>query len=146
MPQRIFFAFVKRLQGRRGRTQHNNGAFARRLPARNGARVVTRLAVLLVGAFVFLVDDDGAHVRQRREQRAASTYYNARLARADKIPLVKALSLAHARMHNGNLVAEASAKTCDRLGRKRNLWHQNNGILPLFQNAFDNAQIHFRLA
>ena len=70
---------------------------------------------------MFLVDDDEPHVAQGREQRAAGAYDHARLAAADEVPLVVALALPHARMHDGHQVAEAAAEARHGLGRERYL-------------------------
>ena len=115
-------------------------------PGRHVARHVARRAVLLVGALVFLVDDDEPHVAQGREQRAAGAYDHARLAAADEVPLVVALALPHARMHDGHQVAEAAAEARHGLGRERYLGHEHAGRAPGRQSRLDGLQVHLGLA
>ena len=95
---------------------------------------------------MFLVDDDEPHVAQGREQRAAGAYDHARLAAADEVPLVVALALPHARMHDGHQVAEAATEARHGLGRERYLGHEHAGRAPGRQSRLDGLQVHLGLA
>ena len=103
--------------------------------------MIARGAVLFVRALVFLVDDDEAQVAKRREQGASRTDHHARRARPDEIPLVVTLALAHARVHDGNRVAETAAEAGNRLRGKRDLGHQNARRAALGKHKLDGLQI-----
>ena len=72
------------------------------------AGVVARVALLLVGGVVLLVDDDQPEALDRGEDRRARADGDPRLARAQAPPLVVALALATAR--------SAAARRCRRSG------------------------------
>ena len=67
-----------------------------RAPLGDAPRVVARVALVLVGRVVLLVDDDQAEPLDRREDRRARPDADARLARAQPRPLVVALARARA--------------------------------------------------
>ena len=95
---------------------------------------------------MLLVDDDEAHVGQRREQRAAGTDDDARLPAADEVPLVEALALAHARVHDGHRVAEAAAEAPHGLRRERDLGHEHARRAARRKRALDGLKVHLGLA
>jgi hypothetical protein len=76
------------LRPRRRRAEDERGAGRLRAPAGDLARVVARVALLLVGRVVLLVDDDQAEPVDRREHGRARPDADPRLARAEPVPLV----------------------------------------------------------
>ena len=95
---------------------------------------------------MLLVDNDEAEVRKRGEKSASRAHDHTRCARANEIPLVEALALAHARVHDGHRVAEATAKAPHRLRRERYLGHQHACRATGGKCCLDSLQIHLCLA
>ena len=145
-PAPTLLASIERLDGGRGRPHDEHAARASDHPARHVARIIARGGILLVGAFVFLVDHDEPDVRKRREQGASRPHHNARRAAFDEVPLVVALALAHARVHDRNHVAEATAEAAHRLRSERDLGHEHAGRAPLGKRLLDGAQVELRFA
>ena len=141
MPLQVLRRVVQALDGRRRRTQNDRRLRTTRHPNSDVTRMIARGAVLFVRALVFLVDDDEAQVAKRREQGASRTDHHACRARPDEIPLVVTLALAHARMHDGNRVAETAAEAGNRLRGKRDLRHQNARRATLGKHELDGLQI-----
>ena len=137
---------IERLNGRRGRAHNEHAARAPHHPTCHLARIVARGGILLVGSFVLLVDHDEPDVRKRREQGASRPHHNARRATTNEVPLVVALTLAHARVHDRDQIAEAAAKAAHRLRRERDLRHEHAGRAPLGERLLDGAQIKLSLA
>ena len=94
-------------------TQHG-ARVARRALGRDVAGVVARVALVLVGGVVLLVDDDEPEVGQRREDGRARPDADARLARAQARPLVVALAGRQRRVQDGDGVAEARRRSARR--------------------------------
>lgn len=95
---------------------------------------------------MLLVDDYEPHIGGRREQRAAGAHDDFGRAAFDEIPLIVALAVAHAGVHDGHRVAEAPAETGDGLGGEGDLRHEHDGAAPLGQRALDGLQVHLGLA
>ena len=146
MPGGVLRTGKERLDGRRGRTEHHGRTGAAGHPHGHVARVVARSAVLLVGALMLFVDDDEAHVAQRRKQRRARAHHHTRCSRANEVPLVEALTGAHARVHNGHGVAEAPAKARHCLRRERYLRHEHACRVPCSECCLDGLKIYLGLA
>ncbi len=84
-------------------------------------------------------------VRKWREQGASRPHHDARRAAFDEVPLVVALPLAHARVHDRDQIAEAAAEATHRLRRKRDLGHKHAGRAPLGKRLLDGAQVELVL-
>ena len=95
---------------------------------------------------MFLVDHDETDVRKWREQGASRPHHDARRAAFDEVPLVVALPLAHARVHDRDQIAEAAAEAAHRLRRKRDLGHEHAGRAPLGKRLLDGAQVELGFA
>ena len=80
------------LRARRRAAEHEHRPGLRGPHLGDRAGVVARVALVLVGALVLLVDDDQAEVAQRREHGRARTDAHARLAAAQALPFVVALA------------------------------------------------------
>ena len=101
----------------------------------DAARVVARVALVLVGRLVLLVDDHEAELRERREDGRARADGDPRLAAAQAQPLVVALALAELRVQHRDRVAEARLEARDRLRRERDLGHEHEHRLPAARAA-----------
>jgi hypothetical protein len=117
---------VEGLGPRRRRADHERRAAA----LGDVAGVVARVALVLVGGVVLLVDDDQAEVDDRREHRRARAHADARLAAAQALPLVVALALGELGVQHRDRVAEALDEAADDLGRQRDLGHEDDRALP----------------
>ena len=91
---------------------------------------------------MLLVDDDQSDVFHRREQSAARTDHHARFAAFHEIPLIIALPPAHTRVHDRHRIAEATAKSRDRLRREGDLGNEHNGVASASKHALDRLQVH----
>ena len=95
---------------------------------------------------MLLVDDNETQPGHRREKSAARAHHYAGRTRADEIPLVIALALAHARMHDCDRIAETPAKTRNRLRSQGYLGDEHDGALAAGEGILDRLQIHLGLA
>jgi len=108
--------------------------------------VVARVALVLVGRVVLLVDDDQAEALDRGEHRRARAHAHARLAAAQAQPLVEALAVAERRVQDRDGVAEALDEARHDLRRQRDLGHQDDRPLPPLERRADGLQVHLGLA
>ena len=115
-------------------------------PLGDQPRVVARVALVLVGAVVLLVDDDEPEVGDRREDRAARPDADARLAGAQAAPLVVALPRAELGVQDRDGVAEARHEAVDHLRRQADLGHEDQHAAPLGQRLGGGAQVDLGLA
>ena len=92
--------------------------------------VVARVALVLVGRVVLLVDHDQPEVGDRREHGRARADGDPRLAGAQPPPLVVALALAERRVQQRHRVAEARLEARDGLRRERDLRHEHDHAAP----------------
>ena len=113
---------------------------------RDVARVVARVALVLVGRVVLLVDHDQAEVADRREDRRARADRDPRLAGAQAAPLVVALALAERRVQQRDRVAEARLEAPDGLRRERDLGHEHDHALAALERRGGRAQVDLGLA
>jgi len=74
---------------------------------------------------VLLVDDDEARVAERSEEGRAGTHHHVRLAPANEVPLVEALACGRREWSTATSSPIAAAKAPDRLGRERDLRHED---------------------
>ncbi len=110
------------------------------------ARVVARVALVLVGRVVLLVDDDQPEPLDRREHRRARADAHARLAAAQAQPLVEALAVAERRVQDRDGVAEALDEPRHDLRRQRDLGHEHDRALAALQRRTHGAQVDLGLA
>ena len=90
-------------------------------------RVVARVALVLVGGVVLLVDDDQAEVaRPARRPRERGPTATRASPRAQPQPLVVALALAERGVQQRDGVAEARREARDGLRRQRDLRHEHD--------------------
>ena len=144
-------AIVKTFQRRRGRAEHDGGAF--HLAAHDGhvARVIARRFLLLVGVLVFLVHDDEAERFDRRKNRRARADDDARAALANLVPFIVAFAGGKMRMQHRDERLQFSGteprlESFDGLRRQRNFRHEHDGAFALFQRVREGLQINFRFA
>ena len=137
---------VPGLRARRGGADEQPGAGAARALGGDGAGVVARVALVLVGGVVLLVDDDQPEVGDRREDRRARADRDPRLAGAQPPPLVVALALAERGVQQRDGVAEAGLEAPDGLRRQRDLGHEHDHALPALERRGGGAQVDLGLA
>ncbi len=113
---------------------------------RDGARVVARVALVLVGRVVLLVDHDQPDVGQRSEHSRARAHADAGLAASQSQPFVVALALAERRMQHRDRVPEARPEPGQRLRRQPDLGYQDDRAAPCGERGLHRAQIHLGLA
>ena len=95
---------------------------------------------------MLLVHDDEADVGERGEERRARTHDDVGRAGTHHVPLVEPLAGGEARVQDGHVIAEAAAEAAHRLGRERNLGHEDDGPLALLAHALDGAEVDLGLA
>ena len=153
LEQRVFAlaAVVVAFQRRRGRAEHDHGAF--HLAAHNGdvARVVAGRLLLLVGMLVLLVHDDQAERFDGGEDGRARADGDARAALANLVPLVVPLAggqmaVQHRHQRLQRAGAEPRLEALDGLRRERDFRHEDNRALALLQGVGDGLQIDLGLA
>ena len=110
------------------------------------ARVVARIALLLVGGVVLLVDHHQAEVAHRGEDRRARADADPRLARVQALPLVAALARRQPRVEQRHAVAEPRREPRDRLGRQPDLGNEHDRALPPLERRLGGRQVDLGLA
>ena len=106
---------VMRFQGRSGGTENHRRTFQFSAHDGNVPCVVPRSFGLLVGLFVFFIDDDQFQVCERREQRGACTDRDADASRMHFHPFVVAFPLGESAVENADHVAEPCTEPFDGL-------------------------------
>ena len=101
-----------------------------RAPRGDVARVVARVALVLVGGVVLLVEDDEAEPLDRREDGRARADADARRAAAQARPLVVALAGGELGVQDRDGVAEAVGEAADDLRRQADLRHEHDDAGP----------------
>ena len=116
--------------------------------AATAPRVVARVALVLVGAVVLLVDDDQAERSQRREHRRARADADPRLAARAAAPTRRgARPRDELRVQHRDGVAEALDEARDDLRRQRDLGHEHDHALaPALERLGRRAQVDLGLA
>ncbi len=114
------------LRTRRRRAEDGDGSLERGTLDRDGARVVARVGVLLVGGVVLLVDDDQPRAERPVRRPPSERRRRPRLAASDALALVTSLRLAEPRVEDRDPLAEAGAHPAERLRRKRDLRHEHD--------------------
>ena len=110
------------------------------------AGVVARVALVLVGAVVLLVDDDQPEPLDRREDGRARADADARGARAQAAPLVVALAGGELGVQDRDGVAEAVDEAADDLRRQRDLGDEHDHAAVLRERGRGGAQVDLGLA
>ena len=131
---------------RRGAAEDEHRAVAGGALAGDRAGVVARVALVLVGALVLLVDDDQPDVVKRREHRRARADAHPRLAGAQAHPLVVALADAQRRVQHRHHVAEAGLKAPQHLRGERDLGHEHDRRAPGRERRLHRPEIDLGLA
>jgi hypothetical protein len=112
----------------------------------HAAGVVARVAFVLVGGIVLLVDDDEPEVADRREDRRARTDAHARLPRPQPRPLVVALASRELGVQDGDGVPEARDESRDDLRRQSDLRHEDDHAAPARQRRRRGLEVDLGLA
>ena len=133
-----------RARGRRARQQPRAGLVG--AVGGDVAGVVARVALVLVGAVVLLVDDDQPEPLDRGEDRRARPDGDPRLTGPQPPPLVVALALAQRRVQQRDRVPEARREARHRLRREGDLRHERDHALATRQGGLRRAQVHLGLA
>ena len=123
-----------------------DGSLERSALRGDGAGVVARVGLLLVGRVVLLVDADQAEVRHRREDGGARADDDGCFARDDAFALVAALRVGEARVQDGDPVAEAGLEATQRLGRQRDLRDEHDRALAALERGSARLQVDLGLA
>ena len=137
---------VHRLGARRRAAGDEHGAGLRGAALGHAARVVARVALVLVGRVVLLVDDDEADVAHGREDRRARPDAHARLPRAQPRPLVVALAGGELGVKDGDGVAEARHEARHDLRRQRDLGHEHDHPAAVGEHRRGRLQVDLGLA
>ena len=117
-----------------------------RAPRGDAARVVARVALVLVAGVVLLVDDDQAEVGQRREDRRAGPHADPRRTAAQAHPLVVALAVGELGVQDGDGVAEARDEARHDLRGQRDLGDEHEHRPPLLERRARGVQVDLGLA
>ena len=139
---------VIRLCRRRGGAQHHTGSGGTGEHNRHRPRMVSRRRVLLLEAgLVFLVDDDHAQPGEGQEDGTARAEdYIVGMVGELLAPYLHALGIAVLGVVDAQPRTEDAAQTLHHLHRERNLGHQVEHLLLLFQRAGYQMDVHFGLA
>ena len=108
--------------------------------------VVARVALVLVGRVVLLVDDDQAELLDGREHGRARPDRDPRLADAQPAPLVVALAVGERGVQQRDGVAEAGGEPRHGLRRQRDLGHEHDHALVALERPGRRAEIDLGLA
>ena len=130
---------------RRRGAEDGGGALERGPLDRDGARVVARVGVLLVGLVVLLVDHDQPEALERREDGRARADDHSRLTAHDPLALVAALGFGQCRVEHRDAVAEARAEAADGLRGERDLRHEHDRTQAPLERRRARLQIDLRL-
>ena len=134
------------LRPRRRAAVDRDRPFERRPLGGDGARVVTRIRLLLVRRVVLLVHAHDAEAAHRREHRRARADDDSRLARSDPLALVAPLRLRQPGVEHRHVVAEARAEAAQRLRRERDLRDEDDGVPAARHRRRARAEIDLGLA
>ena len=130
----------------RCRAVERDRALERRALGGDGAGVVARVRLLLVGRVVLLVHADEPESRHRCKHRRPGADDERGVAGGDPLALVAPLGLAEARVDDGDPVAEAGAETAERLGRQRDLGDEDDRAATALDRRRARLQVHLGLA
>ncbi|MEH3055219.1 MAG: hypothetical protein PGN13_14665 [Patulibacter minatonensis] len=130
----------------RGAPAEQDGAVVLRSPGRDAPGVVPRVAFVLVGAVVLLVDDHEPEIVERCEDGRARADDDPRLAAADPPPLVAARPLAEAGVQHGDDIAEALLEAVHDLRGESDLGHEHEHGAAGLERRARGAQVHLGLA
>ena len=137
---------VDRLRARRGAAGDQHRAVHLRPAGGDRPGVVARVALVLVGALVLLVDDDQPDVLQRGEDRRARPDAHPRLAAGQPAPLVVALAVGEPGVQHGGHLAEPRGEARQRLRRQRDLRHEHDRRATRRQRPLHRLEVHLGLA
>ena len=137
---------VQGFQRRGGGTKQDRDVFLVSAHQRQVAGVVAQAFLLLIRTVVFFVDDDQARVLHRGEQRRTCTDDDVGFAVAGGQPGIKALTVVHGRVQQGDAGVEALLETRQGLRAEVDLGDQHQRLLTGFQGFADQLQVHLGLA
>ena len=137
---------VDRLRARGRAAGHEDGAGLRGAALGHAARVVARVALVLVGRVVLLVDHDQAQPAHRGEDGRARADAHARLPRPQPRPLVVALARRELGVQDGDRVAEARDEARDDLRRQRDLGDEHDHAAAVRERVRRRPQVDLGLA
>ena len=137
---------LPRLRPRRGRAGEEGAGRAPDPLLRDVTGVVARVALVLVGRVVLLVDHDQPEVADRGEDGGARADGDPGLARPQPPPLVVALALAERGVQQRHGVAEARAEPPHGLRRERDLGHEHDHAPPALERRGRRAEVDLGLA
>ena len=134
------------LGARRGAAAQQQRAGVQRALGGDAAGVVARVALVLVGRVVLLVDDDEPHVGERREHGAARPDAHPRVAGAQPVPLVAALGGGELGVQDRDGVPEPIGEAGDDLRRQRDLGDKDDRRPPACEHCRGRLEIDLGLA
>ena len=135
------------LRPRRRAAVDGDRALERRPLRRDGARVVARVGLLLVGrsrAPRRRRSGPGRGTGAKTAERAPTT--TRRLARDDPLALVAPLGLGQARVQDGDAVAEARPEAAEGLRRERDLRDEHDRAAPALERGRAGLEVDLGLA
>ena len=136
---------VVRLHRRGGGAHHERRGVGLRPDRCDLARVVPRALALLVRGVVFLVDDEKAGIRDRRESGGSRTDDDAGLPRADAIPRPRALPFRERGVQDRRPIGELAAQLAGEDGSQSDFGDEPDGAPPEVERGGDRAQVDLRL-
>ena len=110
------------------------------------ARRVAQALLLFERVIVFLIDDDQAGVRQRRENGGSCADEQLGVAGTRLSPGRQALDVAESRVHERRLDTEPLAKAANHLWRQPDFRHEHKYLLVRLERVFNKAQVDLGLA
>src|SRR5262245_53915301 len=109
--------------------------------------MIPRRFGLLVARLVLLVDDDGAEIRERGEDRGSGADGNALLSTPKRKPRIVPLAIAQRGVQHRDRVPEYLPEPIDRLWRERNLRHEHDGgLASLADDTLQQLDVDERFA
>ena len=142
-------AIVPAFHRGRGAAENDCASFALRPQNGHIPGVVARRLLLLVGPFVFFIDNDDAEPFQRREDSASRADDDAGPSGMDLAPFVVAFAAREMAVEDGDLtlnLGEPGLESLNGLWRERDLRHQNQRRAAKIDRVADRLEIDLRLA
>ena len=109
----------------RGRTEQDRTSGHLRPQHGQIAAIVAQAVLLLVGRFVFLVDNDDAEMLQRRKDRRPRSQHHFGRGRKNRLPLVETLAVTETAVQHRQLRPESGIKMGLELGGQGDFRHQH---------------------
>ncbi len=134
------------LRARRRAPVDGDGALERGALGGDGARVVARVGLLLVGGVVLLVHADEPERGNRCEHGGAGADDDRGVAGGDPLTLVAALGVRERGVQDGDALPEAGTEAAQRLRRQRDLGNEDDRAAAARERLLAGPQVDLGLA